>query len=66
VFVDLNGRANLSGEAGHPNDAGMATIADTIYGSMQAHAVPEPGTLSMVVAAAALVVGWSLRRRGIR
>jgi hypothetical protein len=64
VFVDLNGRVNLSGEAGHPNDAGMVTIADTIYGSMQAHAVPEPGTLSMAFAAAVLLAGWSIRRKG--
>ena len=46
VFVDLSSvyqnSANL-GNYGHPNDQGMAIIANTIYNAMDAHSVvPEP------------------------
>jgi hypothetical protein len=63
VFVDLNGLADLSGEAGHPNDAGMAIIADTLYDAMVVHSVPEPGSGTLLLVAGVLFGGLAWRRR---
>lgn len=63
VFVDLNGRVDLSGEAGHPNDAGMAIIADTLYDAMVVHSVPEPGSGTLLLVAGVLCGGLAWRRR---
>jgi hypothetical protein len=35
VFVDLTARVDASGAAGHPGDAGMKTIADTLWKALQ-------------------------------
>ncbi len=65
VFVDLSGfrldAANLaSAESyypdspfvlGHPGDAGMQFIADRLFDAMQAHSVPEPASMALVVMA---------------
>lgn len=60
VFVDLNGLVDLSGEAGHPNDVGMATIADTLFDAMAVHSVPEPGCVTLLAAAGILALAlWS-------
>ena len=68
MFVNLNGLADLSGEAGHPNDAGMATIADTLYDAMVVHSVPEPNSLTLLLIAGALFGGLARyrKRRTIR
>jgi hypothetical protein len=50
VFVNMVGRVNLSGAYGHPNDAGMATIANTLYGAMLTHSAPEPGSIALLTA----------------
>lgn len=63
VFVDLSGVVDLSGDAGHPNDAGMATIADSLYNAMVVHSVPEPNSLTLLLVAGALFGGLAWRRR---
>ena len=54
-FVELTGMADNSGYAGHPSDAGMKTIADTIFNTMEVHSVPEPGTLTLLLSGFGLV-----------
>lgn len=63
VFVDLSGMVDLSGDAGHPNDAGMATIADSLYDAMVVHSVPEPNSLTLLLIVGALCGGLAWRRR---
>lgn len=62
VFVDLNGKVDLSGEAGHPNDPGMATIANELFTAMEAHATPEPGSLALLSTAGLFLGGCAWRR----
>jgi len=63
-FVSIDGlyddTANRGGwGGGHPNDAGMAAIADTLLSTMGVHA-PEPNTLVLLVMAGLLLgVGWT-------
>jgi hypothetical protein len=67
AFINLIGRVSMDNALGHPNDAGMQTIADTLFDAMSAHAtVPESGSLSLVIVAGPLfgLLGW--RRRRIR
>jgi hypothetical protein len=52
VFVNLVGRVDLSGAYGHPNDAGMVTVANTLYGAMLTHSAPEPGSIALLTAGA--------------
>ncbi len=61
VFVPMTG-IDLSGVAGHPNDAGMQTIADTLYGAMEAHATPEPGSLVLLTMAGVFCGACAWRR----
>lgn len=68
VFVDMsaiNGDAAYMGDHDHPSDAGMAFIANTLYGAMAAHSVPEPGSaaLSFIAIIAVLAYGWNHLRR---
>ena len=45
VFVDLTAaHVNTSGAAGHPGDAGMKTIADTLLRAMATHYHAKPGS----------------------
>jgi hypothetical protein len=63
VFVNLVGQADLSGAYGHPNDAGMATIANTLYGAMLAHSAPEPGSIALLTAGLIVSAAYAWRRR---
>ena len=58
IFVDLNGRVNLSGEAGHPNDAGMKTISNALFDAMVVQSVPEPSSIVLLVIAG-ISCGWT-------
>lgn len=65
VFVDLVGRVSLNPALNHPNDAGMQTIADALFSELEARAaVPEPGSVSLLIVAGPLLGAavW-LRRR---
>ena len=46
-----------SGNTGHPSDAGMAAIANTIYKAMGAHAVPEPSSVVLLFTALTAILG---------
>jgi hypothetical protein len=68
VFVDLTGIQSVPGnigDYGHPSDAGMAAIADTLFDALAAHAVPEPSSIVSASIALAGVVwyGWRKKRR---
>ncbi len=70
TFVNISGlygnTANRGGWGGHPNDAGMAAIADTLLSTMGVHA-PEPNTLVMMGMAGLLLgVGWTRKHFNIR
>jgi hypothetical protein len=58
TFVNLVGKVDL-GIADHPNDAGMATIADTLFAS-----VPEPTTTTLLFSGliGLLVYAWRKRK----
>jgi hypothetical protein len=62
MFVDLNGRVNLSGEAGHPNDAGMKTISDALFDAMVVQSVPEPSSIALLIIAGLFGGGLAWRR----
>ena len=64
-FVNLSG-VDCSGLAGHPNDAGMKTIADTLFSSMVAHSAPEPSSLALLSIAGLLLAAGMWRRRSRR
>jgi hypothetical protein len=63
VFVDLTGLVDTSGAAGHPGDAGMLTIANTLYDAMAVHSVPEPGTLWLLVTGVMALLICAARKR---
>ena len=46
-FVDLNGKVDNTGAANHPSDAGMQTIADTIFDIMLNGNPTQPWTLNI-------------------
>ena len=62
-YVHEHSSTYLSGRAGHPNDAGMQKIADILFASMEAHSVPEPSSLALILSAGAAVVGLTWRQR---
>lgn len=69
VFVDISSlygtAANRGGWGGHPSDAGMAAIADTVWGAMTTHSAPEP-TMSGLVLCATISMALYACRRGSR
>ena len=67
VFVDLSSvyqnSANI-GNYGHPNDQGMALIANTIYNAMDAHSiVPEPSFCILLSTGLLALLAWGWRKR---
>jgi hypothetical protein len=66
TFVDLSAvlrdTTNIGGYA-HPNDKGMAAIADTMFGAMVTHSVPEPTSLVLSSTALVAVVWYAWRKR---
>ena len=66
VFVDLSSvsqdPSNI-GDYGHPNDQGMAIIADTLFSAMVTHSVPEPTSLTLSSVAMIGILGYAWRRR---
>lgn len=62
-FVEITG-VDTSGYAGHPSDAGMKTIADTIFNTMVTNSVPEPKTLTLLLSGCGLssLAIWRRRR----
>lgn len=66
VFVDLTSvhknTSNL-GAYGHPNDQGMAVIADAILGAMETHAVPEPSAIVLLSTAVVAAMGYIWKKR---
>jgi hypothetical protein len=66
VFVDLSAiwaDATTHGDYAHPNDKGMAIVADKLFDAMTTHAVPEPRSAvlwSMALIALAFY-GWKRR-----
>lgn len=67
AFVDISGLyenlANQGGWGGHPSDAGMAAIADEVWGSMKTHSVPEPGTMGLLGSATISLAAFIWRKR---
>ncbi len=63
IFIDLVGRVDLSGAAGHPNDAGMQTIANTLYDAIEARSTPEPASVVMLTSVAIMAIGYWWRTR---
>jgi lysophospholipase L1-like esterase len=67
TFVDISGLygnlANRGGWGGHPSDAGMAAMADTVWSSMRTHSAPESGTLSLLVCATMSLAVCAWRKR---
>jgi hypothetical protein len=70
LFVDLTTvfqNPNNIGALGHPSDAGMAVIADTIFDAMVTHSVPEPNSivLSLIALVGMLAYAWRKRRAAV-
>lgn len=69
VFVDLSAlcgdRTNF-GDYDHPNDKGMAIVADTLFNAMVAHSVPEPTSLVLSSTAMVAMLWCAYRRRDWR
>jgi hypothetical protein len=65
VFVNLSGLVDCSGVAGHPNNAGMQTIANALFGAMKSHStVPEPCSWTLLASAVATLAAYAWRKRG--
>ena len=66
VFVDLSSvsqdPSNI-GDYGHPNDQGMALIADTIFSAMVVHSVPEPSSIVLLSTALVAILWCAWRKR---
>ncbi len=65
VFVDLTAVLQIPGNIGgydHPSDAGMAVIADTIFGAMVAQSTPEPGSVALLATGTLLVLGYNFKK----
>ncbi len=64
VFVDMSKSGITMGDYGHPNDAGMAAIANTLYSAMSDHAkvVPEPSTMAMISIAGSCFGGFAWQK----
>jgi hypothetical protein len=62
IFVNLVGLVDTSGAAAHPSDAGMATIANKLYGAMATHSVPEPSSLALVSTGIVVLLIYGVRK----
>lgn len=66
VFINIGGlfanTANQGGWGGHPNDAGMQAIADTVFSDLQAKGAPEPSSLVSLASAVVFVAGLGWMR----
>jgi len=64
VFVDMSKSGITMGAYGHPNDAGMAAIANTLYSAMsnQAKVIPEPSAIAMISIASSCFGGFAWHR----
>jgi hypothetical protein len=66
TFVDLSAvlqdTTNVGGYA-HPNDKGMAVIADTVFNAMVTHSIPEPTSLMLSSTALVAAVWYAWRKR---
>lgn len=68
VFVDLNSvwtDATTHGDFAHPNDKGMALVADKLFAAMATHSVPEPNSAVLLGAATIglCCYAWKLWRK---
>jgi hypothetical protein len=58
--------AATHGDYAHPNDAGMAMIANTLFDAMATHSVPEPSSTAILGAAAIGLGGYALKKRNTK
>jgi hypothetical protein len=67
VFVDMSvigqNPANIENMYGHPSDAGMAAIADTLFGAMATHSVPEPSSIALACTALVAMLAYAWKKR---
>jgi hypothetical protein len=66
VFVDLSDvmkHADSSGAFGHPSDAGMTRIADSLFAAMVTHSTPEPSSAALLSTAMIAVVAYVWKKR---
>jgi hypothetical protein len=68
VYVDISSLyanpANRGGWGGHPNDTGMAAIADHVWDTMVVHSVPEPTPFVLAVCGMIGAAAYAWRKRG--
>jgi hypothetical protein len=70
VFVDMsaisaNAATYITSVDNHPNDAGMALIANNLYSAMETYAVPEPSSVVLLSVAAVGLLGYAWKHRKV-